>query len=59
MRTAQLREWPCADDAQEWQVLVESLRHKSGRFERTSAWNRQEIMRNFGKVPYFRGEHGP
>ena len=40
-----------AEDKQEQQVLMESVGHKSGWLERTSAWNGQET--------YLRGEDGP
>ena len=33
-----------AEEMQEWQVLMESVRRKTGRLQRTSAWNEQEIV---------------
>ena len=43
-------------DKEEWQVFMESAEHKSGRLERTSAWNGQEMyLKNRGKM----GENGP
>ena len=38
-----------AEEEQEWQVLMESVRHKSGRLEHTSAWNGQETVEQMWK----------
>ena len=38
---------------------MESVGHKSGRLERTSAWNGQEIyVTKRGKMPHLIGENG-
>ena len=48
-----------AKEKQDWQVLMESLGRKSGRLERTSAWNGQEIyVTKRGKMPHLIGENG-
>jgi hypothetical protein len=49
-----------AGEKQECQVLMDSVGHKIGRLERTSAGNGQEIyVKKRGKMPHLRGKNGP
>ena len=51
-----------AGEKQECQVLMESVGHKIGRLERTSAGNGHEhrfYVQKRGKMPHLRGKNGP
>ena len=47
-----------AEEEQDWQVLIESVGHKSGRLERTSGWNGQETVMKTWKKSHRNGESG-
>ena len=47
-----------AEEEQEWQVRMESVGHKSGRFERASGWKGQETVEKAWKNAALQGRDG-